>query len=49
MSSDKGIGEVAGNAFMRDGTVLLSKITVTEDLKSDVLKAVDLIGGIFIT
>jgi len=45
MSTDKGIGKVAGNAFMRDGTVLLSKITVTEDLESDILKAVDLIGG----
>jgi uncharacterized protein (DUF362 family) len=45
MSLDKGIGRVAGNAFMRDGKVLLSKIATTEDLKSDVLKAVDLIGG----
>jgi hypothetical protein len=49
MSLDKGIGRVAGNVFMRDGKVLLSKIVSTEDLKSDVLKAVDLIGGIFIT
>jgi uncharacterized protein (DUF362 family) len=45
MSVDKGIGKGTGNAFMRDGKVLLSKIATTEDLKSDVLKAVDLIGG----
>jgi uncharacterized protein (DUF362 family) len=45
MSADKGIGKATGNAFMRDGKVLLSKIATTEDLKSDVLKAVDLIGG----
>jgi uncharacterized protein (DUF362 family) len=45
MSVDKGIGKVAGNAFMRDGKVLLSKVATTKDLKSDVLKAVDLIGG----
>jgi len=45
MSVDKGIGKVTGNAFMRDGKVLLSKIATTEDLKRDVLKAVDLIGG----
>jgi len=49
MSLDKGIGRVADNVFMRDGTVLLSKIAAREDLKSDVLKAVDLIGGIFTT
>jgi len=45
MSPDKGIGKVTGNAFMKDGKVLLSKIATTEDLKCDVLKAVDLIGG----
>jgi len=45
MSLDKGIGKITGNAFMRDGRVLLSKIATTEDLKGDILKAVDLIGG----
>jgi uncharacterized protein (DUF362 family) len=45
LSLDKGIGKATGNAFMRDGRVLLSKIATTEDVKRDILKAVDLIGG----
>jgi uncharacterized protein (DUF362 family) len=49
MSADEGIGKVTGNAFMRDSKVLLSKIATTKDLKSDVLKAVDLIGGFNLT
>jgi uncharacterized protein (DUF362 family) len=45
MSDEEGIGRATGNAFVRDGKVLLSKVATTENLKSDVLKAVDLIGG----
>ena len=45
MSPDEGIGKVIGNAYARDGKVLLSKVGAGEDLKGDILKAVDLIGG----
>ena len=45
MSSDQGIGKITRNAFTRDGKVLLSKVAATGDLKTDILKAVDAIGG----
>jgi uncharacterized protein (DUF362 family) len=45
MSSYKGIGKISSNPFARDGKVLVSKIPATTDLKTDILKAVDLIGG----
>ena len=45
MSLNKGIGKITSNPFTRDGKVLISKIATTADLKADILKAVDLIGG----
>ncbi len=45
MSSNEGIGRITGNPFTKDGKVLLSKIAVSGDLKKDILKAVNLIGG----
>ena len=40
-----GIGKATSNPFKRDGRVLISKMTTTGDLKNDILKAVDIIGG----
>ncbi|MGA3191140.1 MAG: DUF362 domain-containing protein [Candidatus Bathyarchaeia archaeon] len=45
MGSSEGIGKVASNPFTKDGKVLLSKVATTGNLKADILKAVDLIGG----
>jgi uncharacterized protein (DUF362 family) len=45
MSSNEGIGKAASNPFTSDGKVLLSKINVTGNLKTDISKAVELIGG----
>ena len=45
MSSNEGIGRITGNPFTKDGRVLLSKIAASGDLKKDILKAVNLIGG----
>jgi uncharacterized protein (DUF362 family) len=45
MLSYEGIGKIASNPFMNDGKVLLSKIATTTNLKTDILKAVNLIGG----
>jgi uncharacterized protein (DUF362 family) len=45
MSPDKGIGKVASNPFTKDGKVLLSKVAAEGNLKKDILKAVDMIGG----
>jgi uncharacterized protein (DUF362 family) len=45
MSPDEGIGKIMSNPFRRDGRVLLSKVATTGDLKADILKAVNLIGG----
>jgi uncharacterized protein (DUF362 family) len=45
MPRDQGIGKVTSNPFTRDGKVLISKITTTENPKANILKAVDLIGG----
>ena len=39
------IGKVRPNPFIKDGKVLVSKAAVSDDLKHDVLRAVDLIGG----
>ena len=45
MSPDEGIGKIMSNPFRKDGKVLLSKVATTGDLKADILKAVNLIGG----
>jgi uncharacterized protein (DUF362 family) len=45
MPRDQGIGKVTSNPFTRDGKVLISKITTSGNLKADILKAVNLIGG----
>lgn len=45
MVVDAGIGKVMANPFVRDGKALVSKVTATDDLKGDVLKAVSVIGG----
>ena len=45
MSQNEGIGKTVSNPFVREGKVLVSKITTTQDLRADILKAVDLIGG----
>jgi len=45
MLSNEGIGKITSNPFTRDGRVLLSKVAATGNLKEDILKAVDLIGG----
>jgi hypothetical protein len=47
MSRNEGIGKAisVSNPFTQDGKVLISKIETTGDLKVDILKAVDLIGG----
>lgn len=33
------------NPYVRDGLALVSKVRVTEDLKADIARAVELIGG----
>jgi uncharacterized protein (DUF362 family) len=45
MSPNLGIGKIASNPFTKDGKVLLSRVATTEDLKGDILNAVDAIGG----
>ena len=45
MSSNEGIGRITGNPFTKDGKVLLSNIAASGELKKDILKAVNLIGG----
>jgi uncharacterized protein (DUF362 family) len=45
VSPDEGIGKIMSNPFRRDAKVLLSKVATTGDLKADILKAVNLIGG----
>jgi uncharacterized protein (DUF362 family) len=46
LSAEAGIGRVRENPFKRDGKVLVSKIASNgQDLKGNILKAVDLIGG----
>jgi len=45
MLSDEGIGKVASNPFRMDAKVLLSKVVTSGDMKADILKAVDKIGG----
>jgi len=41
----KGIGEFRTNPYQKDGKILVSKISSTENLKESILDAVDLIGG----
>ena len=45
MATANGVGTVMVNPFMRDGKILVSRITHMEELKADILRAVDLIGG----
>jgi uncharacterized protein (DUF362 family) len=45
VSRAEGIGKMLSNQFERDGKALLSKVATTGDLRSDILKAVNLIGG----
>jgi uncharacterized protein (DUF362 family) len=39
------IGKALHNPFVKDGRVLVSKVSTGDNLKNDVLRAVDLIGG----
>lgn len=43
--SEHGIGKAISNPYTRDGKALLSKITATDDLKTSILRSVNLIGG----
>jgi len=45
MSAYEGVGKIAGNPFKKEGKVLVSKIATAGNLKSDIQKAVDLVGG----
>jgi uncharacterized protein (DUF362 family) len=45
MDAIGGIGKITTNPFVENGNVLLSKVAYTGDLKADILRAVDLIGG----
>ena len=41
----QGIGQSEVNPYRRDGKVLVSRVSRADNLKEDILKAVDLIGG----
>ncbi len=43
--SEVGVGKFTVNPYMRDGRVLVSKVSPVDNLKESILKAVDLIGG----
>jgi uncharacterized protein (DUF362 family) len=45
LSPSKGIGKNINNPFVREDKALVSKIVTTENLGTDILRAVDLIGG----
>ncbi len=45
MDSSRVIGKPHANPYQSEGKILVSKITSTGDLKGNILKAVDLIGG----
>jgi uncharacterized protein (DUF362 family) len=45
MSQREGIGKITENPFVKNDKALISKVVATEDLKTDILKAVDMIGG----
>ena len=45
MSQSESIGKTVSNPFVEDGKVLLSKVAATGDLRVDILRAVNLIGG----
>lgn len=45
MSPSEGIGKITSNPFTKDGKSLLSKVAATGNLKADILRVVDLIGG----
>jgi uncharacterized protein (DUF362 family) len=44
-NSSQGIGQSKVNPYTKDSKVLVSKTTHAENLKEDILKAVDLVGG----
>ena len=45
MLASEGIGRARNNQFMEDRKILVSKVPAVNDLKRDILKSVDLIGG----
>jgi uncharacterized protein (DUF362 family) len=45
MLSNGDIGKTVSNPFVKDGRVLISKISTTVNLKMDILKAVNAING----
>jgi uncharacterized protein (DUF362 family) len=45
MPADEGIGKVASNPFTMSDKVLVSKVATAGDVKADILKAVEKIGG----
>jgi uncharacterized protein (DUF362 family) len=45
MTDDAGIGKTKTNAFVENGKALVSKVSATNDIKKDILRAVDAIGG----
>lgn len=45
LSVEEGIGRVRVDPFKKDGKVLVSRVKTVCDLKEDILKSVDLIGG----
>lgn len=46
MPVSEGVGKARINSFMQDRIALVSKVPTTDDLKGDILKSVDLIGGL---
>jgi uncharacterized protein (DUF362 family) len=46
MSLSEGIGRVRTNLLTRKGKALVSKVSTIDNVKNDILKAVDLIGGL---
>lgn len=44
-SVEEGIGKIRVNPYKKDGKVLVSKVTNVHNLKEDILKSVNLIGG----
>lgn len=45
MADDVGIGRAKMNAFVENGKALVGKVSATNDVKRDILRAVDAIGG----
>jgi uncharacterized protein (DUF362 family) len=45
LTTPEGIGKIKTDPFTKDGKVLVSEVSTTNNLKENILKAVDLIGG----